>query len=52
MYGGHLAHTGTTVVAIGGLTVGAGWIVALAALMVVIGAVLVRFGFQRRTFQP
>ncbi|MEU5400809.1 hypothetical protein ABZ348_16135 [Streptomyces sp. NPDC005963] len=51
MYGGHLAHAGTTALAIGGLTTGAGWIAALGALLVVIGAVLVRFSFQRRNPQ-
>jgi hypothetical protein len=47
MYGHKLAHTGTGAIAVGGLSVAAEWLAALAAFLVVCGAALIRLGFRR-----
>ncbi|MER5491635.1 hypothetical protein ACWD6I_17140 [Streptomyces sp. NPDC002454] len=47
MYGHKLAHTGMGTVAIGGLSLAVEWLVAVSALLVVSGAVLIRWAFHR-----
>ncbi|MFI0718106.1 hypothetical protein [Streptomyces sp. NPDC021224] len=49
MYHNQLAHTGTGVIVIGGLTLAGWWMVAAALVLVVLGAVCVRYGFRRGT---
>lgn len=47
MYHNQLAHTGTGVIAIGGLTLAGWWMVAAALALVVLGTACVRYGFRR-----
>ncbi|MQY40652.1 hypothetical protein SRB17_86850 [Streptomyces sp. RB17] len=47
-YGGQLAKTGLGAITIGGVTYAlGGWLIGIAAALVVIGAITVRLGFRR-----
>lgn len=46
-YGSGLAYTGLGTITIGGLVFDQVWLVAIAVSLVVVGALLVRFGFRR-----
>ncbi|MFD8739626.1 hypothetical protein ACFV06_32600 [Streptomyces sp. NPDC059618] len=47
MYHNQLAHTGTGVLVVGGLTLTGWWMVAAAAALVTVGTLCVRYGFRR-----
>lgn len=47
VYRDQLAHTGTGVVVVGGLTLTGWWLIALALAAVVMGAACVRYGYRR-----
>lgn len=46
-YGNGLAFTGLGTITIGGLVFDQVWLVAAAVTLVVVGALMVRFGFRR-----
>ncbi|MDR3033760.1 MULTISPECIES: hypothetical protein [Kitasatospora] len=47
MYQNQLAKTGAGVLVLGGLTVAGWWMIAVAAVLVALGVLCVRFGFRR-----